>query len=858
MADDKNIKFRAYVDAADFDRGITDIQRKMKQLQSEMQRAQNTQRMVSTDPVVGKFAKEFFQSSQGQSGKQLQEDISKQRSEIQNTRARVQEKQKELDKYREQLQIQKDAEKLDKVAIKDLERKVDLSNRLVLNLNKVGSSQSNDLGAMLSTAGSAGIDVGMGQNMGPLSANRIGQLRGRAGDSRAFRKMGFGRGMARGMSLFGGPAAVAGGLVTAVGGAAVRGITGIPGVFDEMAEKERRISMARGSAADSGSLELQRIMGGKGMENVYFSEERKRAAGVVGEEFKNRRGRDILRNTVSGATPGMWGMVGGGAMMAAGAAMSATGIGAAAGIPLMAAGAGVAGLGAVGAVGGGIGNNLTRENRQALFGTDEYYSNLTSEQLQKTRSVEQAERKRNIRKYSGYQFLTQNEGMFNQYQQAFGESDSMKAGGLLDTFTGMGMTGQTALGIGQSMGSAAGMTVGQGQAGDVRSAYRMKQAGLTNMDKAMGVMRGVGATMGDKTSTDESLKKFFSEAFSTGITDSGMVEEIRTFTNASMQLSMQTGMGLSEAAGQVSKGMVGEFSAFGLQSQKGARDIQRGLSTAGGASLDYKLAFAGSKQGKEMLGENMDTADVLQFTNMDIDNISEDNPNVKALMKKMGVTDVDEFRRRKSQFDIAGGVRRGDTRKSFLDFTKKMSGMSGKERASYLQSEEGSGEYQNISKMLEAENPAFKTGFAKQMQLFGRYGDELNPQSKDGKNTVLRDVGGDMYADALGRGAGQTTTGMEGQRAADQNLMLDWSNSGIDGGESPLEMLGRSAKDYDAATQAFANAVKDLETILAKGNLEGKDREQVINIMRDMETQATSPDQPSTTATTGRNTVLKQ
>lgn len=825
MADDKNIRFRAVLDAADFDRGMSDLQRKMRQMQQEMSRMQSAQRTVSSDPVVGRFAKEFFDKTQQQSGQQLMSDIQKQRQEIQNTRSKVQEKSKELKILQEELKLKKESKEADQESLKTLEKKIQLQQRLMNNLNRLGSRQAQDLGAMTETAQMAGIDVGMGQQaMGPISAERIGQLRGRAANVRAYRGMGFGRGTSRALSLLGGPMAVAGGIGAAVGFAGQVGSS----VYDELAEKDRRIGMAMGTAGQAGSTEIQRALRGQGIENVYFSEERERAFGTAEREFESRRRRDMLRNASGGYSGAA--MIGGGTLMALGGLASLTGIGAGVGVPMMGAGKLMMGAGAVGKA---TQFATDKSFREPFLNTDEYQTRLTQEEMQSARALEQANRYRDPRKKFGFDFLRQNEGMFNQFQQTFGETDSMKAGGLIQAFNQQGMTGQTALRIAQAQQSAAGMTIGAGQTGDVRTAYELQQGGMTNAGRAMGLMRGLSATFGEKA-TEDSMKQLFSEAFSTGITDSGMVEEIRTFTNASLDLAQQTGMRVEEAAQEVTKGMVGDYSAMGMRGQQGARAIERGLSTAGGASLDYKLAFAGSEQGQEMLGGMTGTPDVLQFANLDINNISENNPVVQSMMEKMGIDDIDEFRRRKAEFDIAGGARVSTTRNRFLDFTKKLSGMSGREKSAYMQGE-GRKEYQEILANLEAENPAFKAQFGSQMQLLGRYAETLNPEeqlTEFERRYAPGGGGGDLFGDMRRRGAGQLTTALEGTRADDQAFMMDMANQPSEGGQSPIDMLRDSASNYDAATSRFSEAVDKIGDILAKNSLTTEDRESIVGVLK--------------------------
>lgn len=800
MEDSKSIKFRAVIDSGEFDRSISNIQRKMKNLQRDMSQMQQASRFVSNDPVVGKFAKDFFQASQERSGQGLREDVNKQRQQIQNTRERVEAKKKELEVLKQEMQMKEQSGELDKKALEAMQKKIQLNQKLVDNLNRVGASQSRDLGSMINTAQSAGIDVGMGQQgMGALSADRIASLRGRAANVRSYRGMGFGRGSARALSMFGGPAAVAGGILGGVGAA---GTAAAP-IMDYFATRENRESISLGQAEASASQEAMRASQGSNFDNIFRQRAMLQGREAAGEEFENRRARDITRGV--------------GGFLASTGGYAAAGAAAGSILPVVGTVAG----GIAGGIYGAVSNFRQTGGlaMRAAIGTNEYQAQIRAEQEQKARQVEQALMNQDPATRASMQFMQSNRSLGRSFQQGFGEQNGLAMGGMLENMQRAGITGQTGLQIAQAQQSASGITMGPEDMGDVSTAFRLQQSGLTNASRAMGVARGLSATFGGgEGDTDDAMKRLFAEAVSIGVDDSSMVQELRQFTDASIRLAESTGMGIDEAASEVGKGMIGEFSAFGLRSSQNAREIQRGMSTAGGASLDYKLAFAQSEEGSGMLGGMTNTSDILQFTNMDINNISEDNPVVKSMMEKMGIEDIDEFKRVKTEFDVTGSLRRGETRGQLKGITDAIKGKSPEDAMKFLQGE-GSTQFQEFLANAEAENPLFKTQFGTATQLMGRLSGSLNPGEA---NT---EAGERIMNEMQRRGAASGEADFQRQEAA-AGLQSQVTASLKNELGSSFEILSEGSNNFMKSTKEFADAVERLQGISGDSNVSQERRDE--------------------------------
>jgi len=795
MPNDKEIRIRAVLDAQSFDQSVTQIQNKLKTFSQEIERGSKTQQQLNIgggQGILGIYARQAFGDYSKNTQRQLEQMLQTQRKEATNQRINIRAKQQELNKISK---IDKTLTDQQKKRLRLLKEEITLlktKHRLTLTQ----AATTHKLLGDISSYQQGQSQQGMGPQYNLSSMKQY----------RQYRKMGFGPTMSRGMGAIGGPAVITGALGTIIG-------TTLKGVFssiNEVAERQRNITLAQGGAMQGGVRPISAMIHGKGLENVLFSKERAKSFGIMRQEMSTRRLRDIL-----GSKSGM-GALGGLGMLAAGTALDFTGIGSALGVPLQ-----LSGLGMMGA--GGLGFALNKQNRIALLNRPEYKSQLTKEAMGRQVNLEHSLRLLNFSKQKAGEFYNQESPFFNQFQQQFGVANAYQKNGFLSQMIQKGIPARIASQLAGGMMGAGGITPGIGQTGSIKNAFLLQQSGMTNAGKMVGLMRSLGKGFGE-TPTDESLRKFFAQAVKSGVNDSKMVGEIRIFGDASMTLAKQSGMRVEEAAAQIGKGMIGGISTSNIKAAQGAYAMRRQMSSGLGASLQYKLAYSQTQEGRGLLGGMTNMNDIIQFSHLDLNNITENNPIVKSLMSKMGVTDINEFRKRKQAFDVAGGVMVGPLRKRFKSFAKKIGAMTPEQRGKYLQSPAGSKEAQEVAAGLEQQGIGLKTPYKTMMSLMGSVGQTLSGQ-KMPEEYGPATLQGAMKA----KGAAATTTQTMTIQAKDFAESMKLLTKPSENGKSPIDMIRNSAQSYDASAAIFSGAVQEFRDAIRKGMATGD----VLKIMQD-------------------------
>lgn len=843
MAEDKKIIIDAGIRHDNLDRDFKAIQEKLRRFQQQQrdfdQQQQNLKR-VSVDPNIGKYAKAAFDRNDQEHREGLRKEEEKLRKQIEVAGKQAQATKSTVDALKKEIE----AGNLSVKVIEQKKKALEDLMRVEKERTRVVSQSAQDLASVQQALGGMGGGDGGGQ--GPWT--------GRSDNYRQFRGMGFGRGTSGFLSRFGGPMAVAGGLAAGIAtGAGIAGDVGLS-VWNEIAERQRMISMARGAAARTAALPIDRMMEGRGIENQYFAAERARSLGVMQSEMESRRARDITGGVWGGTKRALIGAIPGALMMAGGAVLSATGVGGLLGIPL--AGAGLATM--AGGAAAGFGTSLTDKGfRGALFNTEEYRAGLTAESIQRAREVEEAQKALNWRKTKGFEFFERNRGTFEEAQQRFGTGNAFEEGGLLRTMLRAGMPMQEAMSTAGAMQSAAGITTGVGDVGDVRRSFLARQAGFTNVDRMTGMMKGLAKGFGEQA-TEASMKRFFAEAFKAGVDDSKMVEEMRGFANASMQLAASTGMRVEEAAAEIAKGTGGAMSVFGLEAAQSAFQAREQMATAGGANLQRKLAFAQTKRGTELLGKATNVEDLVTFSSMSLEDITADNPQVKDLMEKMGISDINEFKRRKQEFDIRGDITRAGTMKLADELKEETKDMTAEQRRQYLTTGAGAQKYAEFMSRAQIESPTMqRMGWRQRLAtteaIIGTRlgetgqipGQEITEEEIAGIPEALRRPGlragrqltpGErLQQEMMRRGEELLTTGIKATEAKDQETMMGVFTQPTEaGGRSPFELLSDSARTYDSSASIFRQAVDDFRVLIEKGGAP----QDILNQLKDAAVEA--------------------
>jgi hypothetical protein len=100
MPTDKEIKIRAILDSASFDKGVNDIQNKLKRMTSQTSTQLQTQQRLEGDSVLGKYAQQAFGDFSKDNQQNLQKMYTAQRQEAVNQNISMKGKQAELDKLK--------------------------------------------------------------------------------------------------------------------------------------------------------------------------------------------------------------------------------------------------------------------------------------------------------------------------------------------------------------------------------------------------------------------------------------------------------------------------------------------------------------------------------------------------------------------------------------------------------------------------------------------------------------------------------------------------------------------------------------------------------------------------------------
>ena len=84
MSDSKEIRIRAVLDAGSFDKGVNEIQEKLKKLAQQQTQGTATTKQLGKDSVLGKYAQQVFGDFSKESQKQLEQMYQTQRREAVN------------------------------------------------------------------------------------------------------------------------------------------------------------------------------------------------------------------------------------------------------------------------------------------------------------------------------------------------------------------------------------------------------------------------------------------------------------------------------------------------------------------------------------------------------------------------------------------------------------------------------------------------------------------------------------------------------------------------------------------------------------------------------------------------------
>lgn len=759
----KEIRIRAVLDSQGFDQQIQALQSRLNKMQRESEIASRGEE-YGQGSKMSQITKSFYGDYNKESVQNLRETFNLNARKLQHEEREMRKKNKEL---KDLEKIETNISSTQKERLKTLKDEIDLlkqKGRVSLEENQKIADQARRLGSNLSGFKGVGGGVGGAEDIiGGMGGGRPYNLEA-MGNYRQYRRMGFGRGISRGLTGIGGPMAVAGGIGAAIAG----GAQATSSIWEELALKRGNIALAEGSAAGAMGGKLQQFQDpNKVMESSVFMPEYAKGMETAGKETESRRGRDILKGATSS-----WANI-----VAQGMAGFAMG-----NVP-----------GALIGVGSGMATNLafSKQNREALLGTEEYKKRITAEGLQRGEQIGQAERLANIPKtlaFSGFQKQLPN---IMQSEALFGEEKPID---LLKQYSEEGLRGQTAMRIRQSMMGASGVTDQSPQ--EVRSAYDLTRAGLTNAPQISGAIKGLAKGYGEQA-TDESIKKLFSEAVKFGINDSKMVEEMRQFSTAAVNLAMATGIRVEEAAGLLSQGSMGEFSAANLKAAQNALQFMNQESQNVDTQA-FKMAFMSSQKGNELFGD-LDEDQKIRLMHMAPTDVSQDNLVVQNMMKRLGLEGdegFEEFDKRFRKLQMRGTIKYGPLAKRMEEFGDMPEGTE--EERELKAKEEG-----DILTKMQNLLPGMT--FRSSRELLGK----LTGQKDTEEGTV---TGSDIYDEMKKKGAGSVGAGIEeGMAKAEGQQLKNLSQTDPTTGLSYAESFVNQMKNANAGASELREVMQQMK-----------------------------------------------
>ena len=406
-----------------------------------------------------------------------------------------------------------------------------------------------------------------------------------------------------------------------------------------MAERQRAISDASSMDKITRRTDIARAAGGTAM----------MGAGALG-----MAGSSALTGTILGAPAGVVGMLGSGASMAGGAAslfgngrmraLSASGI-------LSGAGSAVneSTIGKATGGGFGVGNWLKSQGDQQM---KEYNSILAKEFAQNFQKALSAEQQMNPLKELAAKTYDENYSTYLQSQRSMGLNFGTfhGAGGFREKAVNAGFTDQMGMGMSNEILGAGGST--RMARDSVFGLQAQRGMNLTNAGQVMGTLSG---GLGSSGASEEALIKIFAKGMELGLDRSDFAEENRKFTQAAAEIISRTGAGGASDTERTAN-RFGEFIAdktgVGIEAAKGAYEKYQEISSTTTGPRGVMVASAMMRDEKL---KALPTLEKQALADMREEDITENNPAALSIANELGISVAELASRKKgtTQFSIS-------------------------------------------------------------------------------------------------------------------------------------------------------------------------------------------------------------
>ena len=760
---DKEIKIRAVLDSASFDKGINEIQEKLKKIVQQQNQASGAKQALGKDSVMGKYAQQAFGDFSKESQRQLEQMYQVQRREAVNQSITMKGKQQELEKM---AKTDADMTKQQKERLENLKKEIDLlKEKQKVTLITAAETQK----ALDKMGGGAGGGAPPGAAASAPPA---------AGPS-------FFSQMIRGA-----------GIAAIVKGALNASLMGM----EDIITRDRKISVNQAASMNMASREMREQFEGRGSRGMFYAPERARAMRGAAGEQSSMGVLDMLR--VAGGT--------------AGGALIGGGIGAVGGF----------GFGAIpGAIGGGIagfsGTMATSEKLRArVFDQEKYRSMMTKEGMEKYEANLAAEKAKNPRRQMAQEYFEQNRENIGNLQrqlglsrdsQLFGRPGTQDIGLLREQMSAGGEFGGVNFGQQTIEQQVQGLAAGGAQTGAMRdlsgkSAAYGRQFNLGNAAQVMGGISGAGGT---SAQTEAAYKKLLTEAVRLGVDTSTMPKEMERMTQ--ITASLVTGGGVQAFGMQdvFGAGLAG-LDMKSMQSAAGAAETFRATAKeAGGWEGQMGMGFLQSGSANKLLGgkslsaKDMNYINQLSYTEMD-------EAGFQSLGTYLGISsgDAKELLRQKDVYKQSRTGSEESAYRNLGEYLKEQGQMSGEELKDALSSGKGA----ELFRAAESERSARGEGFMGK-DVATRRAEILSQAKMTAGAENFETPEGELspeekIARQMQRKEGRAAFVEEGAIATGDMARIDALNEQIDGLKNAARNHTKYAEEYNHQFEALVNATK--------------------------------------------------
>lgn len=779
MAEDKEIRIRAVLDASTFDKGVNEIQEKLRKITQQQNQGAGAQKALGKDSVMGKYAQQAFGDFSKESQRQLEAMYKTQRQEAVSQQVTMKGKQQELDKM-----VKADGEltKQQKERVKSLKEEIDLlKEKHRQTLATAGETQKaldkmkppNDPPNDPPSGPPGGGSGGGGDDGGPVDL---------------FKKY-----LSR-MSMAAGAAAIYKGGMNA---------------WSDSITRDRVMNSNIAASATMGSREMREGMSGQGSRGMFWMSERQKAMRSATTEGDRQRNHDLVSAGVKGAAGaaagGYAGLVGGGvlgAKIGGGIGAMFGGVGA---LPGAVIGAGVGALG--GAIGGAyLGGQATtsERDRARLFDQKKYNTMKTKEDLENYEQELASAKAKDPRRQLAREYFEQNSDQIAAMQKLTGSGTDreylggdnvgilqrqMKYGG---QFGGTNFSQQTIEQQMQALASGGAMTEGVRELGGAAATYN-RQFNLSNAGQTMGRMQG--NTGANSSLTDMAYQRLMTEAVRLGVDTSSMPRELEKMTQITAELTTAGGVN----AEGMSDLFAGALTGYNNKAQEAAATSAEGYKQtgkeAGGWEGQMGMGFLQGSRAKELLGSRKLSA--MEMNTLNQTSAAElDEAGLARMAKTYTGGDTEKMKKLLEEKDKYKQGRTGaedEAAKNLGEYLKKSGVKTPEDLEKAISTDEGAKLYEN----LRTQKGAAKGDFFSRSQVQQKSDLILEAsQAADFKPGTTMEIAAGKVEEQKKKGETRAAYVEEGARATGDMARIEALNEN-------LESFKTAAKGYTAAAVEY-------------------------------------------------------